>query len=1569
MARTIDERIVQMTFNNEEFERRAGTTISTLEKLKGALDFNKMSTSFTGLQKSVNKVDFSGLTNGLTSINNGFNAMEQIATGALRRIGDTITGHVLSALNNVKNAITSLTTQQINVGYNKYNDLTSSVQTLVNSTGKSVDEIDKYLKRLMWYSDETSFGFTDMTKALGTMVSAGGDIDELIPMLMGIGNAVAYAGKGASEFSRVIYNLNQSYSTGALKTMDWRSIELAGADSKVLKEQLMAAAVNLKTINKEQAKLSNFSDLVSKGKITREVMQQAFGAFAQMTLEAEKLVNTGVYDTASEAIESLSGRFEEFAERAFKSAQEAKSFKEAIEATQDAVSSGWMQTFQLIFGDYNESKALWTDVTNTFWEIFASGAARRNSILEAWADIWDQRINAPKINSVADYEEWQKVTPYLTQTQALLDSISQFVLAIRDDISATFRSVFPIHTLVTADGKAIEDYSHIAKVIYDTVESIRKAFIDLTENGLNGDIAVALRSSFRALLQVMQTVIAYAKVFNDSFIKPLAERLKPVVLEIANILKRVSDIIGNTAIKARSDMTPFEKLLSNILNILDPIINAIQKALHWVNEFVNGVQRIDVFDGIFRSIGNVVKFISDAVSGTIPVLQKLGDLLGTVFEKIKTGFQNFLQQSGTDVSRVAEGGFLGYLTYGLVVVIKKFKEFIEAFKISDVSKGLMDGFAQGIKDTFSALKEGIDSLLGKGGGNAGFSGLKQVADAIMELAAALLVLSLVDGDKIVGSLAGIAVVLTEVIGAIAILNGMSFGKTFTSQGKGIQKFFSSISAGFKNLTGQGNKDFNTAIKAVKTLAFAILELSVALKIMSTIDPLGMTTALVGLGVALGELAVFMVILSGVSKDLQAGDTKALAKMLSKLGFAMIEISAAMKIMSTLDGNGLSTALIGMGAALAEIGAFVIAVSKWTGGGAAAKIATLGPTMIGIGLALIEVAAAMKLLSTIDSTGIDTSLVALFGALGSIALFTIAVSKFTKGGAVSFVAISAGLLVMAVAIGGFTVALTALSALGIEKVIEGLKSFLLLMGSLALTSAVLGVLSPLLLAASVALIAFGGALHVISSGMLKAVEAFALFKVIGSDFALTVIDLLTDTFTAIIGLIPAIIAGIIQAVIGSANELIKLVGEVIQILITAINDDLPVILNGIITFVSNVLEALGSAIELWLPKIFIILETILSDTITWLTDYIPTLLSQIAEFLVSVINGLAETVRSLGGGLGSAIGNLASAIIEAIIDGLFSAVGSFASNLLDFGKTLVDNVTSFLQGDNAAKKSIDSGKKVINDYEAGAKERTPAMLKQINKIGTDTTNTLDREKDSISMGEKLIIDFKTGNENKHDELIESIDTTGEEVTDKMDRTDDAEEAAENTAMGFINRIYSKLGEFSATGAAAGSAFMDGLASSGALDYASPSKATAKAATYAVQGFINTIDRETGTIFDSGEDFGSSFLSALRDSISMSEEILSSEMNPVITPVLDLSNIENNAGLISALLGSGSTYNSALAINDLQNGLANQNGRLNQVVVDVNFTVNNAGADINSFDLERFGDQIADAVNIKLGQLLS
>lgn len=365
---SIEERIVSLGFNNKSFEQHAAQSMSTLDKLDHMLD------SFGGSK------GMSLLTNALESVTNKFSVMGTIGDQALRRIADT----AMNAANSLIQMGKSMSIDQITAGWGKYEQKTASVQTIMNATGDSIEKVNEYLSDLMWYSDETSFGFTDMTSALGQMTSSGGKVENLIPLLMGVGNAVAYAGKGASEFSRVVYNLNQSYGAGALQLMDWKSLELAGVASKELKQAFIDVAIAQGKINEGDVTIANFSQTLSKKWADTAVIEAAFGKFAEMTTEAKRLIDSGVYRNATEAYQALASKYGEVAVKAAQSAQEAKSFAEAIDATKDAVSSGWLTTFEHIFGNYEEAKVLWTDLTDVFWEIFAAGAEMRNEVLEKW---------------------------------------------------------------------------------------------------------------------------------------------------------------------------------------------------------------------------------------------------------------------------------------------------------------------------------------------------------------------------------------------------------------------------------------------------------------------------------------------------------------------------------------------------------------------------------------------------------------------------------------------------------------------------------------------------------------------------------------------------------------------------------------------------------------------------------------------------------------------------------------------------------------------------------------------------------------------------------------------------------------------------------------------------------------------------------------------------------------------------------------------------------------------------------------------------------------------------------
>ena len=377
MSKTVDERVVSMQFDNSKFEKNVNKSMGTIEKLKNSLNFSKSSKSLEDLNKAAGNVNFAPMGNALDEIKVKFSAMEAAGFAVMERL-------VNKAIDAGERMVKALSIDNIASGWNKYTEKTQNVQTLINSTGLSINEINGYLEQLMWYSDETSYGFTDMTAALAQMTSSGGDIKDLVPMIMGIANATAFAGKGAAEFSRVIYNLNQAYSMDKLQTMDWRSIENAGAASKQLKQMILDAAEAEGRITKSMNKMENWSELLSNqaGYFNKKVLERAFKNFSTFTVEVQKAVDSGAYDTAAEAIDALSGKFDELSESAFRSAQESKSFKDAMDATADAVSSGWAITFEKIFGNYEESKKIWTGLTDWLWEVFAKGADARNAYVE-----------------------------------------------------------------------------------------------------------------------------------------------------------------------------------------------------------------------------------------------------------------------------------------------------------------------------------------------------------------------------------------------------------------------------------------------------------------------------------------------------------------------------------------------------------------------------------------------------------------------------------------------------------------------------------------------------------------------------------------------------------------------------------------------------------------------------------------------------------------------------------------------------------------------------------------------------------------------------------------------------------------------------------------------------------------------------------------------------------------------------------------------------------------------------------------------------------------------------------
>lgn len=388
MSQEIDQRVVEMRFDNAQFEKNSRDTMRTLDKLKEKLSFKGAAKGLEQVQAASENVDFSGMEKGLDTVQAKFSALDVIAFTALQRITDK----VISA---GEQMVKSLSVDQITSGWDKYNEKTSNVQTIMNATGKSIDQVNGYLNKLMWYSDETSYSFSEMTSALSQMTAAGGKIDKMIPMIMGIANATADAGKIGFAFQSTIRNLTQSYSAGHLQLQDWKSLNLMGTATKALKQELIDTAVELGVIKEGKVTIASFESSLQKKWANTKVMEKTFAKYASMMEAAYELTQKNPGMTSSEALEQLKGQYGELAERAALAAQQATSFGQAIDSTKDAVSSKWMSVFETIFGNKEEATDTWTELANRLYDIFVPSIdALKDRMKEGLDSGWQQMRDA-----------------------------------------------------------------------------------------------------------------------------------------------------------------------------------------------------------------------------------------------------------------------------------------------------------------------------------------------------------------------------------------------------------------------------------------------------------------------------------------------------------------------------------------------------------------------------------------------------------------------------------------------------------------------------------------------------------------------------------------------------------------------------------------------------------------------------------------------------------------------------------------------------------------------------------------------------------------------------------------------------------------------------------------------------------------------------------------------------------------------------------------------------------------------------------------------------------------------
>ena len=387
MSKQIDERVVSMQFDNKNFEKNASTTMSTLEKLKQSLNFSGAAKGFEDINASVKKVDMGILANGVDTVGLRFNALYTIADQTLRNITNKVEQ---TAMRTAK----MFTIEPVSTGFNEYELKMDSIQTIMASTGESLDTVNRYLEELNKYSDETIYSFSDMTQNIGKFTNAGVKLEDAVKAIKGISNEAAVSGANANEASRAMYNFSQALSAGYVKLIDWKSIENANMATVEFKNQLITTALELGTVTKASDGMyktlsgktfnatRNFNDVLQEQWMTSDVLVTTLGKYADTTTEIGK--------KASEA------------------ATQVKTFSKMMDTLKETVQSGWAQTWELIVGDYAESKELFTSISNVIGGWIDAMSKNRNTlvynVLESqWKKLTD-KINEAGIK-IEDFEE------------------------------------------------------------------------------------------------------------------------------------------------------------------------------------------------------------------------------------------------------------------------------------------------------------------------------------------------------------------------------------------------------------------------------------------------------------------------------------------------------------------------------------------------------------------------------------------------------------------------------------------------------------------------------------------------------------------------------------------------------------------------------------------------------------------------------------------------------------------------------------------------------------------------------------------------------------------------------------------------------------------------------------------------------------------------------------------------------------------------------------------------------------------------------------------------------------
>lgn len=1278
MSTTIDERVVEMRFDNKQFERNIQTSLSSLDKLKKSLNLEGAAKGLETVNDAANKCsgNMSPLSNAVETVRVRFSALEVMAITALQNITN-------SALAAGKNLVSAFTIDPIKTGFEEYETQINAVQTILANTsskGTTLDQVNNALDELNHYADMTIYNFTEMTRNIGTFTAAGVDLDTSVAAIKGIANLAAVSGSNSQQASTAMYQLSQALAAGTVKLQDWNSVVNAGMGGQVFQDALKETAkVHGIAIDEMIKDEGSFRETLSKGWLTSDILTETLAKFTG-DLNEDQLRTMGYTD---DQIKSIM----EMGKTANDAATKVKTFTQLFDTLKEAAQSGWTQSWEIIVGDFEEAKELLTEVSDTFSAVINASADARNKMLQDWKDLGGRTMMIEAVKNVFEglvsvakpvREAFNEIFPPMTGkqlaeiTERIRDLTAKFKMGEESskNLKNTFKGVFAVLDIV---GQAFE-------AVAGGVGELIGLFLPA------GNGVLSLTGSFGEYLVKLDETVKKTDIFGKA-VSTVVDIVKTVITFVKTAGEKVKEF--GKAAGEKFDFPGFELFHSFLERVHDRMAqigdgagkmkSGVIVAFEMMGEALEKCKFLKVMEALWTAVKVIAGGIADAV----------GTMMGTLAEKLgNADFSGVLDI----LNSIAVGG----IALSVSKFLKSVTEPLEG--LNGVLEGVT-GILDGVRGCFEAYQTNLKA-----------GTLLKIGAAIALLAGSIVAISLIDSDKLSASLGAITVLFANLLGAMAIFNKISSdtGKVFkactamiamsvaVSILAGALKKVSDLDwgelarglvgiAGLTTIVVASSKAMASSQKQVMKGATSLIIFGAAIKILASAcedlsklqwDELG--RGLTGVGVLFAEIAVFLRV------------AKFNGKMIST-ATGIVILSAAMKVLASackdfgqMEWSEIGKGLAGIGGLLAELAVFtnlagnakhvmstgvaLIAI------GAAMKIFAsavkdfgqlqwdeIGRGLTAMGGALAEVAIAVNLMPK-NMIGIGTGLVIVGGALETIAN---CMSKFggmqweeigrgltVMGGALAELAISlnfmkgtlggsAALLVVSGALAVLAPVLSILGALSWEAIAKGLISIAGAFTIIGVAGAVLTPLVPTILALSGAFALIGVGVLTIGAGLLAAgtglsalAIGFTALATAGAAGATAIVAALTVIVTGIAGLIPAVLTKVGEGIIAICKVIAAgapAIGEAVKAVVLTLIDVfvscVPQLADGALQLVVGVLAALVT----YTPQIVDLAFKFLIGILDGIASNLPSLIKAGVDVLVAFFAGIVDALRGIDTG--------------------------------------------------------------------------------------------------------------------------------------------------------------------------------------------------------------------------------------------------------------------------------------------------------------------------------------------------